>query len=61
MQFISLFLDIEKVADSWWQNADVCRKQGMSHKIFIFSGSCLGEQSSTIGPSISSTWKAHSG
>ena len=43
MQFISLFLDITKVADFWWNNADVSRTQGVCHMIYIFLGSSLGK------------------
>ena len=37
--YISVFLDIAKFADLWWQNADVNRTQGMGHVIHIFFGS----------------------
>ena len=42
MQCITVFLDITKVADFRLNNADVCRTHGMSHLIYIFFGSSLG-------------------
>ena len=41
MQSIFEFLDITKVADFRWENADVSRSQGFSHMIYIFFGSSL--------------------
>ena len=38
-----LFLDIAKLADFLWQNADVSRTQGVCHVIYIFFGSSLGK------------------
>ena len=41
-QSISVFLDIAKVADFRWKNADISRTQGECHVIHIFFGSSLG-------------------
>ena len=43
MQSISVFLDITKVADFRWKNADDSRTQGVCHVIYIFFGSSLGK------------------
>ena len=43
MQPISIFLDIEKVADLRLKNADVSRTEGLRHVIYIFFGSFLGK------------------
>ena len=43
MQSISVFLDITKVGDFWWKNADVSWKEGVCHVANIFFGSCLGK------------------
>ena len=40
---MSVFLDITKVADSRWKNADGSRTQGACHVIYIFFGSSLGK------------------
>ena len=42
MQSIFVFLDITKVADFWWKNADVSRTQELCRVIYIFFGSSLG-------------------
>ena len=39
MQSISVFLDITKVADFQWKNADVSRTQGVNYVIYVFWGS----------------------
>ena len=41
MQFISVFLDIAKLADFQWKNADVSKTQGLCHAINVFFGSSL--------------------
>ena len=41
MQSISVFLDIIKVADFGWKNADASRTQGVRHVISIFLGCSL--------------------
>ena len=41
MQSISVFLDIIKVADFGWKNADTSRTQGVRHVISIFLGCSL--------------------
>ena len=43
MQSIAVFLDIEKLADFQWKNADVNRTQVVCHVIYVFSGSSLGK------------------
>ena len=43
MQCILISLDITKVADLPWKNADVSRTQGECHVISIFFGSSLGK------------------
>ena len=43
MQSIYVFLDIIKVGDFWWKNADVSRKEGVFQVANIFFGSCLGK------------------
>ena len=43
MQSISVFLDITKVADFRWKNADICRMQGVCHVIDIFFEYSLGK------------------
>ena len=43
MQSISVFLDIVKFADFWWENADVSRTQGVRHVIHIAFASSLGK------------------
>ena len=43
MKSLSVFLDITKVADFQWENADVSRTQGVCHVIYIFFGSSLGK------------------
>ena len=43
VQSIFLFLDITKVADFWWKNADISRSQGVCHMIYIFFGTFLGK------------------
>ena len=43
MQFISVFLDIAKIADFWWKSADVSRPQGLCHVIYMFFESSLGK------------------
>ena len=40
---VSVFLDITKVADFWWKNADVRRNQGVCHVIYILFWSSLGK------------------
>ena len=42
MQSISVFFDVEKFADFWWNNA-VSRTQGVCHVINTFFGSSLGK------------------
>ena len=42
MQFIHVFLDIEKFADSQWKIADISGTQGVCHVIHIFFGSFSG-------------------
>ena len=42
MQSISVFLDIAKFANFWWENADVNRIQVACHVIRIIFGSSLG-------------------
>ena len=42
-QSVSIFLDMTKVADLRWKNADASRTQKVSHKINIFFGSSLGK------------------
>ena len=41
MQFISVFLDITKIADFWQTNGDVNRTQKVDHVIYMFLGSPL--------------------
>ena len=43
MESISVFLDITKLADFWWKNADVSRTQGLPHVIDSFFWSSLGK------------------
>ena len=43
MQYIYVFLDITKIADFQWKNADVSRTQGVCHVIYIFFGLSLGK------------------
>ena len=43
MQSIFVFLDITKVADLRWKNADVSRTLGVCHVTFMFFGSSLGK------------------
>ena len=43
MQFIPVFLDIEKFADFRSKIADVSGTQGVCHVIHIFFGSFLGK------------------
>ena len=43
MKSTSVFLDITKVADFWWKNADVSRIDGVHHVIYIFFWSSLGK------------------
>ena len=43
MRSVSVFLDITKVADIPWKNADVNRTRGMSHVTYIFFGPSLGK------------------
>ena len=42
MEFISVFLDIAKLADFGQKNAGVSRTQGVCNVICIFFGSTLG-------------------
>ena len=39
MQSVSLFLDIIKVADFHWNNADVSKTEGLRDLIYLFFGS----------------------
>ena len=39
MQSTSVFLDIAKVADFQWENADFSRTHGVCHVIYVFFGS----------------------
>ena len=41
MKSISVFLDIAKVTDFWWKNADVSRTQEVCSMIHTFFGSTL--------------------
>ena len=41
IQSAFVFIDITKIADFGWRNADVSRTQGMCHVICIFVGSSL--------------------
>ena len=41
MQSVSVFLDITKFVDFMSKNADISRRQGMSHVIHIFLGSSI--------------------
>ena len=41
MRSISVFLDIIKVADFWWNNVDISRNHGVCHVIFKFFGTSL--------------------
>ena len=41
MQSISAFLDIAKLSDFRWKNADVSRTQGSCHVVYIFFESSL--------------------
>ena len=43
VQSISVFLDIAKIADFRWKNADVSRTEGLCHVIHIVFGSFLGK------------------
>ena len=43
MQLSSVFLDVMKIANFWWKNADVSRTQRMSHVIYMFSRFYLGK------------------
>ena len=43
MQSINLFLDITKVADFWWKNADFSKTQRVCHVIYMFFRSSLGK------------------
>ena len=38
MQSVSVFIDITKVADFSWKNADVRRTQGVCHVIHVYFG-----------------------
>ena len=43
MHSISLFLDITKIADLWWKNADLSKSYGVCHVVYIFFESSLGK------------------
>ena len=43
MQPMSVFLDITKVANFQWKNADVSRTQDVCHMIYMVFGSSLGK------------------
>ena len=43
MKSIYVFLDITKVTDFRWKNADVNRSQGVRHVTYMFFGSSLGK------------------
>ena len=43
MQAISVLVDIAKLADFDWKNADVSRTQGVCHVIHIIFGPSLGK------------------
>ena len=43
MQSIYVFLDIPKITDFWWKNANVSRTQGVRHVIYMFLRSTLGK------------------
>ena len=43
MQYISVFLDITKIADFLVKNADVSRTPVVCNVIYIFFGSSLGK------------------
>ena len=45
MQSTSVFLDITKVADFRWKNADVSITQGVFHVIYIFFGYSIASPS----------------
>ena len=53
MQFISVFLDITKVADFWGKNTNVGKTQGVCHMIYIFFRSSLVKVGGHFAPSIS--------
>ena len=38
---MSIFLDVTKVADFLWKNANISRNQGVCHVIYIIFGSSL--------------------
>ena len=42
-QSISVFLDITKFADFWWENANVNRTQGVCNMIDVLFRSSLGK------------------
>ena len=43
MQPLSVYLDITKITDFRWKDADVSRTQGVCQVIYIFFGSSLGK------------------
>ena len=43
MKSISVFLDIAKFADFWWEKTDVSKNEGACHVIHICFGSSLGK------------------
>ena len=43
MQSLSVILDITKIVDFWWKNADVNSTQGVCHVIYMLFGSSLGK------------------
>ena len=42
MQSISVFLDMTKVANFWWKNADASRSQDVCHMIYLFGSFLAG-------------------
>ena len=43
MQFLSVFLDITKIADFWQKSGDVNRTQKVDHVIYMFLGFPVGK------------------
>ena len=42
MQSMSVFLDMTKIGNFCWKNADISRNQGLCHVTYMIFGSCLG-------------------
>ena len=48
MQLSSVFLDVMKIANFWWKNADVSRTQRMSHTRDLYVFQILFRQVITV-------------